>query len=275
MPAVQLQFLDDAGMWQDVTPHTNAEILSRIVNHHTTADDGHYRYSLQDMMQTNPRTGTRRKIRFYDASDVAPAWYFKVDSGTWEFSEILSACLAGRQHSGILEYALQNGVDVSRVVMHTSSDTYILTLDRPSLDLGEQVNLTTGRVRRIGMMPSTTIAAARQHAATHVSPPPLEGVLEASDDSDCDEEDDPLEEHPHDLCCPITNQLFRHPVIAADHKVYERSAIQRWFNVKSTSPLTGLPLASTIVKVHTATVIAVAQYRKNRHPASGEEASAS
>ena len=265
MPAVQLQFLDDAGMWQDVTPHTNAEILSRIVNQHTTADDGHYRYSLSDMMQINPRTGTRRKIRLYDANDVAPAWFFKLDNGTWEFSEMLSACLAGRQHSGILDYAPQNGFDVCTAVMHTSTDTYMLTLHRPGLDLGEQVNLSTGRVRRIGMMPSTTIAAARHHAATHVPPPALVGVeAESISDDTSDEEDDALADHPHDLCCPITNQLFRHPVLAADNKVYERSAIQRWFNVKSTSPLTGLPLASTVVKVHAPTVMAVNQYKKSR-----------
>ncbi|UJR17797.1 hypothetical protein I4U23_004696 [Adineta vaga] len=41
-----------------------------------------------------------------------------------------------------------------------------------------------------------------------------------------------------DLFCPITLQLFRDPVIAADGHVYEREAIIQWINEHGTSPFT-------------------------------------
>jgi hypothetical protein len=40
------------------------------------------------------------------------------------------------------------------------------------------------------------------------------------------------------LCCPITHELFRDPVIAADGRLYEREAITRWINQTGTSPFT-------------------------------------
>ena len=45
-----------------------------------------------------------------------------------------------------------------------------------------------------------------------------------------------------ELICPITLRTFHDPVIAADGHIYERSAIVRWVNEHSTSPLTRQPL---------------------------------
>ncbi|CAF3135514.1 unnamed protein product [Rotaria socialis] len=45
-----------------------------------------------------------------------------------------------------------------------------------------------------------------------------------------------------DLICPITQEIFRDPVRAADGFVYERDAISRWILQKGTSPLTRKPL---------------------------------
>lgn len=41
------------------------------------------------------------------------------------------------------------------------------------------------------------------------------------------------------LTCPITHQLFADPVMASDGFLYERSAIERWFAARRTSPLMG------------------------------------
>lgn len=45
-----------------------------------------------------------------------------------------------------------------------------------------------------------------------------------------------------DLCCPITTELFVDPVHTCDGHTYERAAICKWFESKSTSPKTNLVL---------------------------------
>jgi hypothetical protein len=40
------------------------------------------------------------------------------------------------------------------------------------------------------------------------------------------------------LCCPITGDLFRDPVLAEDGRLYEREAITRWIYQNGTSPFT-------------------------------------
>lgn len=45
-----------------------------------------------------------------------------------------------------------------------------------------------------------------------------------------------------ELICPITQEIFRDPVRAADGFVYERDAITRWIFQKGTSPFTRKPL---------------------------------
>ena len=46
-----------------------------------------------------------------------------------------------------------------------------------------------------------------------------------------------------DLVCPITNEMFVDPVTTSDGMTYERTAIERWFDIGNTkSPLTNLPI---------------------------------
>jgi ubiquitin-protein ligase/uncharacterized protein YegL len=52
-------------------------------------------------------------------------------------------------------------------------------------------------------------------------------------------------EVPEDYLCPMTHELFNDPVTAPDGHTYDRAAIYRWFQVRSTSPMTGLILNST------------------------------
>jgi hypothetical protein len=44
------------------------------------------------------------------------------------------------------------------------------------------------------------------------------------------------------LCCPITHEVFKDPVVAADGITYERSAITGWLTTHDTSPMTNTPL---------------------------------
>ncbi|XP_050534733.1 WD repeat, SAM and U-box domain-containing protein 1-like isoform X2 [Daktulosphaira vitifoliae] len=54
---------------------------------------------------------------------------------------------------------------------------------------------------------------------------------------------------PEELICPITQQIFRDPVICSDGHTYERDAIVSWFRRgKITSPLTNEPLLSKSMK---------------------------
>ena len=45
-----------------------------------------------------------------------------------------------------------------------------------------------------------------------------------------------------DLICPITLQIFRDPVVAADGRTYERAAIVQWIAEHGTSPFIRQPL---------------------------------
>ncbi|PIA90444.1 putative bifunctional E2/E3 enzyme [Cercospora beticola] len=49
---------------------------------------------------------------------------------------------------------------------------------------------------------------------------------------------------PHELRCPISYALLEDPVQAVDGFTYSRSAIEQWFGVRTSSPMTGLPLQS-------------------------------
>ena len=53
---------------------------------------------------------------------------------------------------------------------------------------------------------------------------------------------------PDALCCPISMEIMRDPVIAADGHTYERAEIEAWFANNRTSPKTGavLPHGSLI-----------------------------
>jgi len=47
--------------------------------------------------------------------------------------------------------------------------------------------------------------------------------------------------------CPITSELPVCPVVAQDGRVYERDAIETWFESKATSPLTREPMGKRLV----------------------------
>ena len=49
-------------------------------------------------------------------------------------------------------------------------------------------------------------------------------------------------EVPDALCCPISMEIMRDPVIAADGHTYERAEIEAWFANNRTSPKTGAVL---------------------------------
>lgn len=50
---------------------------------------------------------------------------------------------------------------------------------------------------------------------------------------------------PDEYCCPISEDLFEDPVTTVDGQHYDRSAITRWFQIRRSSPCTGMPLANT------------------------------
>jgi len=49
---------------------------------------------------------------------------------------------------------------------------------------------------------------------------------------------------PNALRCPITREILHDPVLATDGWVYERSAIEKWFETHNTSPMTNQKLLS-------------------------------
>ena len=47
---------------------------------------------------------------------------------------------------------------------------------------------------------------------------------------------------PDEYKCPITYEMMRDPVFAADGHTYERDAISKWLEKRQTSPLSNEPL---------------------------------
>ena len=54
-----------------------------------------------------------------------------------------------------------------------------------------------------------------------------------------------LEVNPHFLC-PISMEIMKEPVLAADGHTYDKSSIQKWFETKKTSPITNLKIDTII-----------------------------
>ncbi|KAF3931222.1 hypothetical protein ABW19_dt0209355 [Dactylella cylindrospora] len=65
---------------------------------------------------------------------------------------------------------------------------------------------------------------------------------------------------PTNLICPITHELFRDPVRASDGIIYDRQAINRWFESSEISPSTGLKVDSKRVRVHETTLSEVRKW---------------
>lgn len=55
---------------------------------------------------------------------------------------------------------------------------------------------------------------------------------------------------PPEIICPISQTVFEDPVTTADNFTYERLSIERWFQIRQSSPLTGLPLQDSSLKRH-------------------------
>lgn len=70
------------------------------------------------------------------------------------------------------------------------------------------------------------------------------------------------EEVPHHYCCPILQEIMSNPVKTVDGFTYERSAIERWFCNRLTSPLTGLPLKSNKLVTNKELANEIAEYIK-------------
>ena len=68
----------------------------------------------------------------------------------------------------------------------------------------------------------------------------------------------------NDWLCPITLSLMRDPVIATDGHSYERDAITQWFVVNTTSPKTGMQVASTALIPNHALRNTIEQYLLTR-----------
>ncbi|XP_010728257.3 WD repeat, SAM and U-box domain-containing protein 1 isoform X2 [Larimichthys crocea] len=67
---------------------------------------------------------------------------------------------------------------------------------------------------------------------------------------------------PDEFLCPITRELMREPVIAADGYSYEREAIKSWINTKNrSSPMTNLPLLTTLLTPNHTLKMAIGRWK--------------
>lgn len=62
--------------------------------------------------------------------------------------------------------------------------------------------------------------------------------------------------------CPISHDVMEDPVFTTDGHTYERTAIDNWLRLHSTSPITGLALASKSLRPNFALRVAVQQYKE-------------
>ncbi|XP_072300450.1 WD repeat, SAM and U-box domain-containing protein 1-like [Eucyclogobius newberryi] len=72
-------------------------------------------------------------------------------------------------------------------------------------------------------------------------------------------------EAPDEFLCPITRELMREPVIAADGFSYERESIESWIRGKTrTSPMTNLPLQTTLLTPNRSLKMAIARWKSSQ-----------
>ncbi|KAE9366198.1 hypothetical protein N431DRAFT_549163 [Stipitochalara longipes BDJ] len=55
---------------------------------------------------------------------------------------------------------------------------------------------------------------------------------------------------PDEFICPISREVMDDPVLASDGFAFERNAIERWFQIRKSSPLTGLVLDNTDLRAN-------------------------
>lgn len=63
--------------------------------------------------------------------------------------------------------------------------------------------------------------------------------------------------------CPILQDYFTDPVLAADGHMYEKSGIEKWFETKNTSPVTGSIICKTLLTNYMFNNILKEFYKKN------------
>ncbi|XP_035531878.1 WD repeat, SAM and U-box domain-containing protein 1-like [Morone saxatilis] len=72
-------------------------------------------------------------------------------------------------------------------------------------------------------------------------------------------------EAPDEFLCPITRELMKDPVIAADGYSYERESIENWIRGKSkTSPMTNLPLQTTLLTPNRSLKTAITRWKSSQ-----------
>ncbi|XP_067352209.1 WD repeat, SAM and U-box domain-containing protein 1 isoform X2 [Channa argus] len=70
---------------------------------------------------------------------------------------------------------------------------------------------------------------------------------------------------PDEFLCPITRELMKDPVIAADGYSYEREAIESWINTKNrSSPMTNLPLLTTLLTPNHTLKMAIGRWKTSQ-----------
>ncbi|XP_062862561.1 WD repeat, SAM and U-box domain-containing protein 1-like [Trichomycterus rosablanca] len=70
---------------------------------------------------------------------------------------------------------------------------------------------------------------------------------------------------PDEFLCPITRELMRDPVMAADGYSYERAAIESWITTGNhSSPMTNLPLHSTVFTPNRTLKMAIGRWKASQ-----------
>ncbi|KFQ37814.1 WD repeat, SAM and U-box domain-containing protein 1, partial [Mesitornis unicolor] len=71
---------------------------------------------------------------------------------------------------------------------------------------------------------------------------------------------------PDEFLCPITRELMKDPVIAADGYSYEKDAIGNWLSKKRrSSPMTNLPLPSLVLTPNRTLKMAISRWLETQH----------
>ncbi|NWW82005.1 WSDU1 protein, partial [Climacteris rufus] len=65
---------------------------------------------------------------------------------------------------------------------------------------------------------------------------------------------------PDEFLCPITRELMKDPVIAADGYSYEREAMENWISNRRSSPMTNLPLHSLMLTPNRTLKMAISRW---------------
>ena len=76
----------------------------------------------------------------------------------------------------------------------------------------------------------------------------------------------PTDTFPHHFFCPISQDVMADPVKTIDNHTYDRSSIERWFQHNTTSPLTGLRLASIALVPHHALRLQIEEFARTLSP---------